>query len=165
MELMTARHPRSRGIRGDVDPKKRSRKADRSKATQKARTEALWENRFRCSACNWEPPALLRGVIAGGIAVHHVIPVACGGSDDPSNLLLLCANCHALAHAICTKSHYSSGTHKEYFGPLTAKDMCAELKLLLQSPESWQAQREQEALSYQRTAVDLIQMGFFSKMQ
>jgi len=30
--------------------------------------------------------------------VHHIVPVSQGGTDKPENLLLLCANCHAMAH-------------------------------------------------------------------
>lgn len=30
--------------------------------------------------------------------VHHIIPVANGGDDDDSNLILLCMNCHNKVH-------------------------------------------------------------------
>ncbi|MBI1930628.1 HNH endonuclease [Candidatus Poribacteria bacterium] len=30
--------------------------------------------------------------------IHHLVPVADGGPDDPENLLALCPNCHALHH-------------------------------------------------------------------
>ncbi len=32
------------------------------------------------------------------LQVHHIIPVAQGGSDDAHNLQLLCAECHAETH-------------------------------------------------------------------
>jgi hypothetical protein len=30
--------------------------------------------------------------------IHHLVPVAVQGKDDPDNLLALCPNCHALHH-------------------------------------------------------------------
>lgn len=30
------------------------------------------------------------------LELHHVIPVVCGGSDSPENLILVCKKCHAL---------------------------------------------------------------------
>ena len=32
------------------------------------------------------------------VAVHHIVPVASGGSDDPQNLITLCKTCHARIH-------------------------------------------------------------------
>lgn len=40
--------------------------------------------------------SLLRPVVV--LQVHHVIPVEDGGSDDPQNLQVLCAECHAEVH-------------------------------------------------------------------
>ena len=30
------------------------------------------------------------------LEVHHIIPVVCGGSDDVSNLVVVCGRCHAI---------------------------------------------------------------------
>lgn len=35
---------------------------------------------------------------AGNLHVHHLIPRAAGGSDEPSNLITLCDGCHAKRH-------------------------------------------------------------------
>lgn len=32
------------------------------------------------------------------LQVHHIIPVEAAGTDDPQNLMLLCAECHAEVH-------------------------------------------------------------------
>jgi predicted HNH restriction endonuclease len=32
--------------------------------------------------------------------LHHVIPVAKGGGNEADNLVVLCPNCHAMAHRI-----------------------------------------------------------------
>lgn len=49
-----------------------------------------------CEACGWKPPEPLT---ARALHVHHVIQVRDGGDDAETNLLLLCPNHHALAHA------------------------------------------------------------------
>lgn len=35
---------------------------------------------------------------------HHLIPLRLGGSNEQSNLLLLCEDCHGLEHAMGTKA-------------------------------------------------------------
>lgn len=32
------------------------------------------------------------------LEVHHVMPLACHGSDTPSNAVALCPNCHRRCH-------------------------------------------------------------------
>lgn len=34
---------------------------------------------------------------------HHIIPKSQGGSDDESNIIVLCANCHAKVHRLILK--------------------------------------------------------------
>lgn len=46
------------------------------------------------------------------IAAHHILPVAQGGSDDPSNIMLLCRDCHDIVHSI-RRMH---GTNNESVG-------------------------------------------------
>lgn len=36
---------------------------------------------------------------------HHIVPKSRGGSDDPSNLVLLCLSCHSKAHDVSFKSN------------------------------------------------------------
>lgn len=72
----------------------RRRAADRANETKKFKREANKDGRALCSVCDWKPP--------GGewrmLHAHHVVPVRHGGSDEFSNLILLCPNCHALVH-------------------------------------------------------------------
>lgn len=57
---------------------------------------------YKCAICGWSiptwQPGYKRHERQGGCEVHHIIPVADGGSDDCSNLILLCPNCHKMAH-------------------------------------------------------------------
>lgn len=42
-----------------------------------------------CSMCGWNETSL---------DIHHIKPKAKGGSDDHSNLIIVCPNCHRKAH-------------------------------------------------------------------
>jgi len=53
-----------------------------------------------CEACGWRPPPPLG---PSALNVHHVKPRAKGGTDEPANLVVLCPNCHATAHALTRK--------------------------------------------------------------
>jgi len=39
-----------------------------------------------------------------GVHLHHIVPKSRGGSDNPSNLVLLCLDCHSKAHNVSFKS-------------------------------------------------------------
>jgi hypothetical protein len=55
------------------------------------------KTRLDCEACafSYAMPDATRVM-----QCHHVIPVADGGSNDATNLVILCANCHAIAHIL-----------------------------------------------------------------
>lgn len=61
----------------------------RGQAREKAR---LIDEVGSCEAC----PALLPD--ASLYHIHHVVPVQRGGTNAASNTVLLCPNCHAIAH-------------------------------------------------------------------
>lgn len=46
----------------------------------------LLENVGKCELCG----------SSRGLELHHIVPVVCGGSDSPENLILVCKKCHAL---------------------------------------------------------------------
>jgi hypothetical protein len=67
------------------------------------KTARRGKRRTACDACGWKAPEIIRQKLGTEDALmnaHHVIPVICGGPDDESNLVLLCRNCHAIAHAL-----------------------------------------------------------------
>ena len=51
----------------------------------------------------------------GQIEVHHIVPVADGGGDEPSNLVTLCRACHMARHRLLRskKSDLSEGIFSE----------------------------------------------------
>lgn len=46
-----------------------------------------------CTVCDWRGYRSLAHE-------HHIIPQAAGGTDDPTNLVMLCATCHHALHMI-----------------------------------------------------------------
>ena len=50
----------------------------------------------RCNVCGFSQEAALR--------IHHKVPVEFGGRDARNNLIVICGNCHSLAHHLGTKS-------------------------------------------------------------
>lgn len=58
--------------------------------------------RYKCAICGWRLPEynLLEQTYKkrvprlGGCEFHHIVPVAEGGGNNPSNLILLCPNHH-----------------------------------------------------------------------
>jgi 5-methylcytosine-specific restriction endonuclease McrA len=54
----------------------------------------------KCEVCSWSALALGydEKTAVSVLQVHHIIPRACGGKNRRMNAVLLCPNCHALAH-------------------------------------------------------------------
>ena len=52
---------------------------------------------YRCAICGWRLPD--KNDYKHGCQMHHIKAVADGGTNDESNLVLLCPNCHKMAHA------------------------------------------------------------------
>lgn len=79
----------------------RYRERNSAVARQK-KDEALAEGRLECEACGVDYLALYGGRGVRLIECHHAIPLsseAHNGRTNKSDLLLLCANCHRLAHS------------------------------------------------------------------
>lgn len=68
------------GDRHPLDPALRNAVVNRDQAT--------------CKCCGKK----MVGVLSGILAVHHVIPVHCGGKDTMDNLVTLCVGCHIALH-------------------------------------------------------------------
>lgn len=50
-----------------------------------------------CEGCGWSVPEKIGKRV---MHMHHVIPVADGGNNVHTNLVVICPNCHAIAHAL-----------------------------------------------------------------
>lgn len=113
--------------RSESAPIVRSLKAQRAKAGE-----------MRCAVCQWVPPppiAIRRGLDL--LHAHHVVPLACGGSNGQENLVILCPNHHALAHRVGQQNG------SRWYGAPTPSDLIAELTALERDPEQWLRLRAQ----------------------
>ena len=96
----------------------------------------------QCEVCGWSvPPALRIRPRNTGCQQRHVIPVACGGDSDPSNLVLLCPNHHRLAHMLYTM------VGRDHRGPLTREELLRALRLADTDPDSFRLDRARAAMS------------------
>lgn len=50
-----------------------------------------------CEGCGWSVPDRIGNRV---MHMHHVVPVANGGNNKRSNLVVICPNCHVIAHAL-----------------------------------------------------------------
>jgi 5-methylcytosine-specific restriction protein A len=63
----------------------------------------IYRDNFTCQDCG-EFHAMVNQfgmtipIVDGDLQVHHILPVASGGGDEPSNLVTLCRNCHKKRH-------------------------------------------------------------------
>jgi 5-methylcytosine-specific restriction endonuclease McrA len=61
------------------------------------RSKARDDGGLICEACGYTPPPRLSRAI---MEAHHIQRVADGGTHSEDNLIVLCANCHRIAHAL-----------------------------------------------------------------
>jgi len=59
---------------------------------------------YTCKTCGTKHPANSKY-----LRVHHIVPLSKGGANDMSNLVTLCAKCHALEHDHLRR-FYENGT-------------------------------------------------------
>lgn len=74
----------------------------RATRTNRVKGDVLRAYQHRCALCGWQATAELisfngRVQLAHGNQIHHIIPVAEGGTDADDNLILLCPNHHKQA--------------------------------------------------------------------
>ena len=73
----------------------------RHRATERYKGERVEQQGPSCEVCGWVPPAIVAEASgADMMPVHHLRGVASGGDHSRENLILLCPNCHAIAHSV-----------------------------------------------------------------
>lgn len=66
-------------------PKKNWGKGRGGRAWRKLKDEILARDNYICQCC---------GRVGGRLELDHIINTAVGGTDDPTNLQILCHDCH-----------------------------------------------------------------------
>jgi HNH endonuclease len=87
----------------------------------------------QCESCRWRPPKGLLLIVDRPLVEflhgHHVVPVACGGADEATNLALLCQRCHAIAHRLGSITGIGD-IPRHWSGPETRAQLLFELQLI-----------------------------------
>lgn len=117
----------------------------RSSVPNAFKSENRGTHRSRCEVCGWLPPVGLEKLgrtKAGRLSMlhaHHVLPITCGGPDAAENLVLVCPNCHVLAHALGEIGPArGKGIARSWNGPASRGQLLHELKLLRpQNSREW----------------------------
>lgn len=80
----------------------REKIVERGRRKSKRHPDFLFAYESKCAVCGWSIPTwrpfYAKHEPAGGCHVHHIVSVCDGGTEDASNLILLCPNCHKMAH-------------------------------------------------------------------
>ena len=98
---------------------------DRHPLDPALRQAVLARDRFTCRCCGMK----LIGPRLGLIAVHHVLPVHCGGKDNLDNLITLDVGCHVALH-IMERNGGSIMMNKSDFEELPADEQLSLKKAL-----------------------------------
>lgn len=113
---------------------RRKRNSDRARLVKAHKVSLFASGSLSCAVCGWNvPEAIADESTAMVVHMHHVVPVACGGSDDAENLVALCPNHHTIAHRIGTQKN------GRWFGAESADKLVSEIHQLERDPESWTA--------------------------
>lgn len=84
------------------------------------------------------------------LEAHHVLPVAWGGTDDDTNLVLLCPNHHAVADQLTA---WKSGVLD---GPITKEELLDQLRLIDSDEAAWHKQNERRIRNHQEDITCLL---------
>lgn len=79
-----------------------------------------------CDVCGWTAPLHQWQVMH----LHHIVPVACGGFDEPTNLLILCPTHHTLIHRLFRVPRRG----ETYLGPTSKWQLCRLVRLYQRRP-------------------------------
>jgi predicted restriction endonuclease len=137
---------------------KRKRQVERICAVRKHKETLRCNGQVQCEICGWHAPEFLQEMLGRScfaVNAHHVLPVACGGSDELDNLVLLCPNHHAIADLLSGRFNKGRGNKNNSF--ITDKaELIEMLRLIDDDPAAWQAQMEERFSREQGEITELL---------
>lgn len=77
---------------------------------ERLKCQAVTDGIATCEGCGWQIPEQF---VSRMMHLHHVTPVSLGGDNNPSNLVVICPNCHAIAHEIISGRNLDSPMTRE----------------------------------------------------
>lgn len=97
----------------------------------------------KCEVCGWRPPPLYPSITQKLLNAHHVYHRSRGGPTDENNLLTLCPNHHAIAHAL-------TGGGKTYdtslLDPVTGEELLNIMRKIDADPDGWIRKRNEKVV-------------------
>ena len=137
---------------------KRKRQVERACAVRKHKANLRRSGQVKCQICDWQAPDFLQAMFGRSsfaVNLHHVLPVACGGTDEPENLVLLCPNHHAIADILSGRFNKGRGNKINSF--ITDKIELIEMLSLIDSdPVKWQEEMEERFAQMQADATNIL---------
>ena len=68
---------------------------------------------------------------------HHVLPVRAGGQHKIENMIMLCPNCHGIAH------NFWPIYHGKYMGPKIKSDFILKMKKIIEGSDEFELTDEE----------------------
>lgn len=137
---------------------KRKRQSERTCAVNKHKKDLRQQGQTKCEICGWSAPDYLQNMSGRSnftVNLHHVLPTASGGAEEPENLILLCPNHHAIADLLSGRFNKGRGSKINSF--ITDKAELIEMLHLIDSdPIKWEAQMEERDIETQRKMVNIL---------
>jgi len=128
----------SQGRSSNSRRRKRIRAIPRKSAAEHLAERARRKGAYFCEACGWRPPSC--GINHGklrGLDMHHIRPVAAGGTESKANLILLCPNHHRIAHMLGYSGRIGiEGPWRKWDGPETKDGLITAIREAETPPSS-----------------------------
>lgn len=119
---------------------------------------------IECSSCGWDKSVC---------DLHHIIPKSIGGTNDHTNLTVLCPNCHRLAHDKKITDFTSLEEHvgdrwKDYYAQSNIKSVSVARKGNAASIERRRLNAESKAMkkieAIKTSSIDFSKYGWVAKV-
>lgn len=99
----------------------------------------------QCEVCGWRPPPLYPKIAHKLLNAHHVVHRSRGGSTEADNLVTLCPNHHAIAHALTGRGTATATSFLP--SQVTSKVLIVILREIDADPEGWIQNRNHQYVS------------------
>ena len=139
-------------------PEQRQRHTERQMFAQAYHKKLHANNENRCIVCGWTPPPMLellsvRGNKPSIIELHHILPVAVGGTDTEENVIPLCPNHHRIADLLAGMSDIGG---RKAVGITSRERLIEMLTLLDTDPDACMSEIRRIKLEHQSEVTDML---------
>ena len=111
----------------------------------------------KCEVCGWRPPPLYPKITHKLLNAHHVVHRSRGGPTEEDNLLTLCPNHHAIAHALTGGAKTTATSLLP--SPVTSEALVDAMRAIDADPDGWIAKRHQRVINKSVEVVPKVWTG------